>query len=177
MSTEITGTDGPLPQGKIVIVASRYNQRICDALVQGALSTLAAAGYEDSSLPVVRVPGAWELPTVVKQTIGQSDVIAAVALGCVIRGETTHDEHINRAVSLAMMNMSVETGLPIAFGLLTCNTLEQAIHRSGGNVGNKGVESADAVLELLRLGVKLQNGSWLTGHSENAKRGGVDGQQ
>ncbi len=75
-----------------------------------------------------------------------------------IKGETTHDEHINRAVSLALMNMGVETGVPIAFGLLTCNTLEQAIHRSGGNVGNKGIESAEAVLELLRLRSKIEAG-------------------
>ena len=89
--------------------------------------------------------------------INRPNVIAAVALGCVIKGETTHDEHINRAVSLSLMNMGVETGIPIAFGLLTCNTTEQAIHRSGGNVGNKGVESADAILELLRLRLALGN--------------------
>lgn len=158
MSTEITGTEGELPAGKIVVVASRYNERICDTLVRGAVETLAAAGYDASSTPVVRVPGAWELPTIVKRTIEQPDVIGAIALGCVIKGETTHDEHINRAVSLSIMNLSMETGLPIAFGLLTCNTLEQAIHRSGGNVGNKGIESAEAVLELLRLGKKLDAG-------------------
>ena len=68
-----------------------------------------------------------------------------------------HDEHINRAVSLALMEMGVETGVPIAFGLLTCNTLEQAINRSGGTVGNKGHEAAEAVLELLRLGLKIRS--------------------
>lgn len=153
---EITGIDGELPSGKIVVVASRYNPRICDALVRGALETLAEAGFDATATPVVRVPGAWELPFVLKQSISHPDVIAAIGLGCVIKGETTHDEHINRAVSTAMMNLSVESGIPIAFGLLTCNTLEQAIHRSGGNVGNKGVESAEAVLELLRLGKKLK---------------------
>jgi 6,7-dimethyl-8-ribityllumazine synthase len=155
MSTEISGVDGDLPEGKIVIVASRYNPRICDELVRGALQTLEAAGFQPAATPVVRVPGAWELPTVVQRIIASPGVIAAIALGCVIKGETTHDEHINRAVSLAIMKMSVQTGLPIAFGLLTCNTLEQAIHRSGGNVGNKGIESAEAVLELLRLRTKL----------------------
>ena len=160
MSIEITGTEGELPKGTIAIVASRYNPSICDALVQGSRETLAAAGYEEDSILVVRVPGAWELPTIVRRVIDRqvSDrpkVIAAIALGCVIKGETTHDEHINRAVSLALMNMGVETGVPIAFGLLTCNTTEQAIHRSGGNVGNKGVESAEAILELLRLKLAL----------------------
>jgi 6,7-dimethyl-8-ribityllumazine synthase len=154
MSTEITGIDGDLPPGKIVIVASRYNPAICDALVQGALQTLSAAGYSDDSAPVVRVPGAWEIPAVARQVI-KRDVVGVVALGCVIKGETTHDEHINRAVSLMLIEMGVETGIPIGFGLLTCNTLEQAIQRSGGTVGNKGVETSEAVLELLRLKVKI----------------------
>ncbi|NND99191.1 MAG: 6,7-dimethyl-8-ribityllumazine synthase [Pirellulaceae bacterium] len=155
MSSEITGVDGDLPSGKIVIVASRYNASICDALVDGSVQTLTTAGYDSESIQIVRVPGAWELPTIVSRLIADEDVIAAIALGCVIKGETTHDQHINRAVSLALMNMGIETGVPIAFGLLTCNTTEQAIHRSGGNVGNKGVESAEAVLELLRLNQKL----------------------
>jgi 6,7-dimethyl-8-ribityllumazine synthase len=154
-TTEINGLDGELPQGTVAIVASRYNAGICDSLVRGAVESLAQAGYHEASTLVVRVPGAWELPTVVRQLIDQPDVIAAIALGCVIKGETTHDEHINRAVSLALMNMGVETSVPIAFGLLTCNTMEQAIHRSGGNVGNKGIEAAEAVLELLRLQGKL----------------------
>jgi 6,7-dimethyl-8-ribityllumazine synthase len=158
MTTEITGIDGELPEGKIVIVASRYNESICDSLVQGALETLAAAGYSNDSVSVVRVPGAWELPVIVDRVLDKPGVIAAIALGCVIKGETTHDEHINRAVSDALMKMGIEKTAPIAFGLLTCNTLEQAIHRSGGNVGNKGIESAEAVLELLRLREKLDAG-------------------
>jgi 6,7-dimethyl-8-ribityllumazine synthase len=158
MSTEISGLDGALPPGKVAIVASRYNPSICDALVAGALETLAAAGYPAASTPVVRVPGAWELPLIVAQVIEQRGVIAAVALGCVVKGETSHDEHINRAVSLALMNLAVDTGQPIAFGLLTCNSMEQAIHRSGGSVGNKGIEAAQAVLELLRLRAKINRG-------------------
>ena len=154
MTAEITGVDGDLPGGKIVIVASRYNESICDSLVQGSIETLTAAGYGDS-ISVIRVPGAWELPVIVSRIISDPSVIAAIALGCVIKGETTHDQHINRAVSDALMKLALEQHKPIAFGLLTCNTLEQAIHRSGGNVGNKGVESAEAVLELLRLAIKL----------------------
>lgn len=151
MSIEITGVDGEIPSGKIAIIASRYNANICDSLVNGARETLHAAGINDASIIVVRVPGAWELPLVTKMLIERSDVIAAITLGCVIKGETTHDEHINRAVSMSLMEMGVNSKTPIAFGLLTCNTLEQAINRSGGNVGNKGNEAAEAVLELLRL--------------------------
>lgn len=158
MSTEITGLDGNLPDGKVVVVASRYNPAICDSLVTAALETLADAGYTSERAPVIRVPGAWELPTVVRQAIEQPDVVAAIALGCVIRGETTHDEHINRAVSLSLMEMGTQNRIPIAFGLLTCNTLEQAINRSGGTVGNKGYEAAGAVIELLRLKKKIESG-------------------
>ena len=154
---ELSGIDGDLPSGKIVIVASRYNPSICDALVSGAIETLTAAGYSADQVLVIRVPGAWELPAVVARCIESENVIAAIALGCVIRGETTHDEHINRSVSMSLMEMGVRTGHPIAFGLLTCNTLEQAIQRSGGTVGNKGNESAEAVIELLRLNAKLDN--------------------
>lgn len=153
--SEVTGLDGDLPPGRIVIVASRYNAAICDAMVRGAVETLSAAGYAAENIPVVRTPGAWELPLIVRRMLDQRDVIAAVALGAVIRGETTHDEHINRSVSGALMNLGLETGRPIGFGLLTCNTLEQAINRSGGAVGNKGHEAADAVLEVLRIGEKL----------------------
>ena len=158
MSIEITGIEGSLPEGKVAIVASRYNAGICDSLVGAALETLAAAGYDAAATPVIRVPGAWELPSVVRRVIDAPGVTAVIALGCVIKGETTHDEHINRAVSLALMQMGVDTGVAVAFGLLTCNTLEQAIHRSGGAVGNKGHEAAEAVLELLRLRIKLDAG-------------------
>ena len=82
---------------------------------------------------------------------------AVLCLGAVIKGETTHDEHINRQVSQSIGQIALETGLPVLFGVLTCNTVEQAIHRSGGNVGNKGQECAEAALEMVRLLAKLPN--------------------
>lgn len=156
MTTEITGIEGSLPTGKIAIVASRYNAGICDALVRGSIETLSTAGFSDQDICVIRVPGAWELSSVTQQVIDTQNFLGIITLGCVIKGETTHDEHINRAVSLSLMEMGIESRLPIAFGLLTCNTLEQAINRSGGTVGNKGHEAAEAVLELLRLGEKIK---------------------
>ena len=155
MLTEISGIDGDLPSGRIVIVASRYNEAICDSLVRGSIQTLTDAGYAASDLRVIRVPGAWELVISAANALDREDVSAVITLGCVIKGETTHDEHINRSVSDALMRLGVETRKPIGFGLLTCNTLEQALQRSGGNVGNKGNEAAEAVLELLRLEKKL----------------------
>tara|TARA_R110002073_G_scaffold56905_12_gene144777 strand:- start:12096 stop:12563 length:468 start_codon:yes stop_codon:yes gene_type:complete len=155
MSIEFSGVDGKLPKGRIAIIASRYNEAICDSLVEGAKRTLAEAGYDAASVVVVRVPGAWELPIVAARMLKQSKMIAVITLGCVIKGETTHDEHINRAVSEALMRLSIESDSPVGFGLLTCNTVEQALQRSGGNVGNKGEEAAEAVLELLRLAEKM----------------------
>ncbi|MDV6031599.1 MAG: 6,7-dimethyl-8-ribityllumazine synthase [Phycisphaera sp. RhM] len=156
MLTEITGVDGQLPSGKIVIVASRYNEGICDSLVRGSVETLTGAGYTEADLEIIRVPGAWELVMVAANALDRDDVLGVVTLGCVIKGETTHDEHINRSVSDAVMQLGVQTRKPIGFGLLTCNTLEQALQRSGGTVGNKGNEAAEAVVELLRLAVKLE---------------------
>ncbi len=155
MLTEITGVDGQLPSGKIVIIASRYNEGICDSLVRGSVETLTGAGYTEADLEIIRVPGAWELVMMAANALDRDDVIGVVTLGCVIKGETTHDEHINRSVSDALMQLGVQTRKPIGFGLLTCNTLEQALQRSGGTVGNKGNEAAEAVVELLRLGEKL----------------------
>ncbi|WZU47978.1 6,7-dimethyl-8-ribityllumazine synthase [Stieleria varia] len=149
------GTDGDLPQGKIVVAASTYNEAICDSMLTAALESLNNGGVAPSDILVVRVPGAWELSLAIAPLIRRPDVVAAIALGCVIKGETTHDEHINRAVSMSLMNMGVETEKPIGLGLLTCNTLEQALQRSGGALGNKGHEAADAALELLRLSVKI----------------------
>ena len=148
---EITGLTGPVPTGKIVIVASRYNATVCDSLANAAVETLLAAGVLKTDVEVIRVPGAWELPLAVKLALQSSVSIAGIALGVVIRGDTTHDEHINRAVSMALMQVGLETMKPIGFGLLTCNTPEQATARAGGEVGNKGIEAAEAILEMLRL--------------------------
>lgn len=134
---------------KIGIVVSTYNSNITDRLLSGATETLQAAGWAEDSILIQRVPGAWELPLPAKRFAHQSDVVAVITLGAVIRGETTHDQHINRAVSTALMDLMMETDKPIGFGLLTCNNLEQAIHRAGGNVGNKGEETAQAVLAML----------------------------
>lgn len=140
-----------LPGSKIGIVVSTYNSNITERLRAGAVDTLKKAGWNDERLQTVQVPGAWELPLGAKWLLESEQVVAIVALGAVIRGETSHDQHINRAVSNALMELMQATGKPVGFGLLTCNTLEQAIHRAGGNVGNKGCETAEAVLAMLEI--------------------------
>ena len=137
--------------GQYAIVVSTYNSNITNKLLVGAVETLEAAGIDSRNILVARVPGAWELPLAASALVAKPSVCAVITLGAVIRGETTHDQHINRAVSNALMELMTTTGKPIAFGLLTCNTLEQAIHRAGGNVGNKGCEAAEAAIEMVRL--------------------------
>jgi 6,7-dimethyl-8-ribityllumazine synthase len=154
MPNTLDGKTGPI-SGRFAIVVSRYNEHITGKLLTGAVETLRAAGVNDEAIDVTWVPGAWEIP-LVAQRLAQSDNYAAVlCLGAVIKGETTHDEHINRQVSLSLGQIALRTEVPVLFGVLTCNTVEQAIHRSGGNVGNKGVECAEAALEMVRLLQKL----------------------
>jgi 6,7-dimethyl-8-ribityllumazine synthase len=141
------------PDSLIGIVVSTYNSNITQRILDGARQTLTAAGFGERMI-VVRVPGAWELPLAARQLAMRPEVCGVVTLGAVIKGETTHDEHINRAVSLALMELMMTSGKPVGFGLLTCNTLEQAIHRAGGNVGNKGCETAEAVLAMLNLQIE-----------------------
>jgi 6,7-dimethyl-8-ribityllumazine synthase len=137
--------------GRYAIVVATYNSNITNKLLAGAIETLEKSGITASDIVVVRVPGAWELPLAASQLAKGPSICAVITLGAVIRGETTHDQHINRAVSNALMDLMNQSGKPIAFGLLTCNTMEQAIHRAGGNVGNKGCEAAEAAIQMVRL--------------------------
>ena len=154
MPNVLDGKEGPV-SGRFAIVVSRYNEHITAKLLSGAVETLRAAGVADEAIDVSWVPGAWEIPLIAQQMARSKKYVAVLCLGAVIRGETTHDEHINRQVSLSLGQLALETEFPILFGVLTCNTLEQAIHRAGGNVGNKGQECAAAALEMVRLLQKL----------------------
>ena len=143
------------PNGRFALVASRYNESVTARLVEGALATLREQGVADERMDVAWVPGAFEIPVVADRLAGSGQYVAVLCLGAVIRGETSHDQHINRAVSLAISEIGLRWGIPVLFGLLTCDTLEQAIHRSGGGAGNKGVECAQAALEMVHLLAQL----------------------
>ena len=145
------------PECRWAIVVSRYNDTITRKLLDGAVATLSSAGVSDEHIDVAWVPGAWEIPLVAAEMACGEGYGAVICLGAVIRGETTHDEHINRQVSLSLGQISIETGIPVAFGVLTCNTLEQAIHRAGGNVGNKGEEAASAAIEMVNLLARIRS--------------------
>ena len=141
-----------MPSGtRFAIVVARYNHTITDKLLAGAVETLTAHGVRDGEIDVAYVPGAWEIPTIAQRLARRGQYAAVICLGAVIRGETTHDQHINRQVSLMLGQIALDNDLPVLFGVLTCNTMEQAIHRAGGNVGNKGSESAEAALEMISL--------------------------
>ncbi len=143
------------PRGSFAIVVSRYNESITGKLLRGALDTLSENGVSDENIDVAWVPGAFEIPLVADRMARSGRYVAVICLGAVIRGETTHDQHINRAVSVGLGEAGLHSGVPVLFGVLTCDTLEQAIHRSGGNVGNKGSECASAALEMVSLLAKL----------------------
>jgi 6,7-dimethyl-8-ribityllumazine synthase len=140
---------------RFAVIVSRYNESISSKLLSGAVETLKANGVSDGDIDVVWVPGAWEIPVVADRLARTGHFDALVCLGAVIRGETTHDQHINRQVSNSLGDISLQYGVPVAFGVLTCNSVEQAVNRAGGSHGNKGEECASAALEMANLLKKL----------------------
>ena len=147
--------DTTVPPGRFAIVVSRYNESITGKLLEGAVETLVAAGVSEEAIDVAWVPGAWEIPLIANQMAQAGRYAAVLCLGAVIRGETSHDQHINRQVSVSLGQVALATNTPISFGVLTCDSLQQAIHRAGGAMGNKGVECAQAALEMASLMSKL----------------------
>lgn len=133
------------------VVVSRFNESITRRLLSGALDTLREHGVPDERIVVAWTPGAFEIPTVAARLAASGAFAAVICLGAVIRGETSHDQHINQAVSHSLAEIGRTTGTPALFGVLTCDTVEQAIHRAGGNVGNKGADCALAALEMASL--------------------------
>lgn len=144
-------TNSSVANRKFAIVVSEYNRDITQKILDGSVRTLIAADVPEENITVYWVPGAWEIPFAVQHVLKFQNPDAVIGLGCVIRGETTHDQHINTTVARSLGQLGLEFSVPIAFGLLTVNTYDQAEQRAGGRVGNKGVESAEAVIQLLRL--------------------------
>ena len=146
---------------RIGLAVSRYHREITDALRAGAVERFGQLGGRDEDLLVAEAPGSFELTALCRVFAVRGDVDAIVALGCVIAGETTHDQHICAAVSHGLSAVIVETGVPIAFGVLTCQTFEQARERAGGAKGNKGAEAMDAAIatacEIDRIGQSIDS--------------------
>ena len=149
------GDQGPLDDFRLGIVVSEYNRDITDNLLQGAVEQLRERGIDDRQIIVWWVPGGWEIPLAAAQLASRVD--ALICLGCVIQGQTTHDQHINNTVSRELGRLAVTSGKPVGFGLLTTLNRDQARARAGGEKGNKGRETAEAVVAMLRLLARNQD--------------------
>ena len=147
--------DCSAPPGRFAIVAARFNEFIVSQLVAGATDALARHGVADDRVDLIRVPGSYEIP-LVAQKLGKSGKYSAViCLGCVIRGDTDHYDHVAGAAATGIASAALNCGVPVIFGVLTCETLEQAINRAGGKAGNKGAEAALTAIEMANLLKKL----------------------
>jgi 6,7-dimethyl-8-ribityllumazine synthase len=136
---------------RFAIVAARFNDMIVDSLIRGAVDTLVRHGAAEKQIELVRVPGAFDLPLVVQKLAASKRCDAIIALGAVIRGATPHFDHVAGQCAAGLARASLETGVPVAFGVLTTDTIEQAIERAGTKAGNKGSDAALCALELANL--------------------------
>ena len=156
MSAKVVEGSVVVPAGaKFVLVASRFNHFIVDRLVEGAVDGLVRHGADVANVSIVRVPGAWEIPPVVGRIAQKKKVDAVLAVGAVIRGSTPHFDYVASEVSKGIATVALQTGMPIAFGVLTTDSIEQAIERAGTKSGNKGWEAALSAVEMVALGAAL----------------------
>lgn len=136
---------------KIGIIVSRFNSFICERLLEGAIDTLVRHGADEQDIEVVRVPGAFEIPLAAKKMVSAERYDGLICLGAVIRGSTPHFDYVCAEVSKGIASVSLDATMPIGFGVLTTDNIEQAIERAGSKAGNKGAEAAMTVVEMLNL--------------------------
>ena len=136
---------------KIAIVVARWNEFIVSKLVDGALDALTRHNFSDDNITIIHCPGAFEMPVTIKKVASSKQYAAVIAIGAVIRGETPHFDYIASEVTKGIAATSLETGIPCIYGILTCDSLEQAMDRAGAKSGNKGFESAMSALEMISL--------------------------
>lgn len=136
---------------RFAIVVSRFNAFVTEKLAAGAVDFLVRSGAQADDITVIKVPGAWELPGAAAKAVDLGDVDAVIALGCLMRGDTIHFDLIAKEVSSRLASLAMSGDVPVAFGVITTETLEQAIDRAGAKAGNKGVEAASAAVEMARV--------------------------
>jgi 6,7-dimethyl-8-ribityllumazine synthase len=136
---------------RFAIVVARFNSFITERLLAGALDALGRTGCIESDIEIVKVPGSWEMPLVARELAGGKRHDAIICLGAVIRGDTPHFDYVAGEAAKGLAQVAAETGVPVAFGVLTCNTLEQAIDRAGAKGGNKGFDAAMTAIEMADL--------------------------
>ena len=142
--------------GNYAIVVGRFNAFVVESLLEGAIDTLKRHGVSEDNIRVIRVPGAFEIPLAVKRVAAQKQDDAIIALGAVIRGGTPHFEFVSGESSKGVAQVSLDYDLPVANGILTVNSIEQAVERSGTKMGNKGAEAALSALEMVSLLKQLE---------------------
>lgn len=141
---------------RFAILASRFNDFVVDRLVQGALDQLRRQGVSEKQIDVVRVPGAFDMPVVARKLAASRRYDAIIALGAVIRGETSHFDYVAGECASGLSRVASDTGIPVAFGVLTTESTEQAVDRAGGKAGNKGADAAASAIELATLLRRLE---------------------
>ncbi|MBF0201727.1 MAG: 6,7-dimethyl-8-ribityllumazine synthase [Desulfamplus sp.] len=149
------GADGK----KFGIIVSRFNDFITERLVGGALDALLRSGASDGDITIVKVPGAFEIPLVAARMAAMKKYDALICLGAVIRGATSHYDYVCAEVSKGIASVSLETGVPVIFGILTTDTIEQAIERAGTKAGNKGFDAALSAIEMANLMADMKEGT------------------
>jgi 6,7-dimethyl-8-ribityllumazine synthase len=157
MPTVYEGNFAP-PPGRFALVAARFNQVVVEPLVHGALDGLKRHGVTDDAIDVVWVPGSFEIPLVAQRLAGSRKYTAVICLGAVIRGDTAHYDHVASGATHGVAQAALSTGVPVIFGILTCDTLEQALNRAGAKSGNKGFEAAVTAIEMVNLLRQLPEG-------------------
>jgi 6,7-dimethyl-8-ribityllumazine synthase len=150
MPTTYEGSLAP-PPGRFAVVAARFNSLVVEPLVAGALDALKRHGVADDAIDVVRVPGSFEIPLVAQRLAASKRYAAVVCLGAVVRGETDHYDFVAGEAAGGIARAALATGVPVVFGVLTCDTPEQALGRAGGKAGNKGAEAALTAVEMVNL--------------------------
>ena len=148
------------PDAHFALVAGRFNELIVDRLVEAAVDTLRRHGVTPDHISITRAPGAFEIPLVCQRLAASGKVAAVLALGCVIRGATPHFEYVSSSVASGCSQAALSTGVPVIFGVLTTETIEQAIERAGTKAGNKGHDAALAALEMVSLGGVLSDAGY-----------------
>ncbi|MDA3913578.1 MAG: 6,7-dimethyl-8-ribityllumazine synthase [Oleiagrimonas sp.] len=147
--------DFATPSGRFGIVAGRFNGFVVEPLVSGARDALVRHGVAEDAMDLVRVPGAWEIPYAAQRMAQSGKYVAVIALGAVIRGATPHFDYVAGEAAKGLAGVAMQSGVPVAFGVLTTDTIEQAIERAGTKAGNKGADAALAALEMVNLYAKL----------------------
>ena len=151
MSSKVT--EGQLSSKglRFAVIVAKFNSFITERLLAGALDALARTGCAESDIEIVKVPGSWEMPVVARELAERKRHDALICLGAVIRGDTPHFDYVAGEAAKGLGQVAAQTGVPVAFGVLTCNTLEQAIDRAGGKGGNKGFDAAMTAVEMADL--------------------------